>query len=1121
MRRTIPLFFFILSLHAVSAQQIIRTPADKLPIICYAEHVDKITARREAPESFLRARSSGARIKSSTIEVEYFGFTPEAQASFAEAVAIWESLITSPVPIRVAAVWSNLPAGVLGAAGPGYWISNFKGAPNLNVYYPGALAEKLAGSEQGSPEDYEIIAQFNSSADWYFPATGFPAAGQHDFITVVLHELGHGLGFTSTYEMQGSFGSLGSFTEGIPFPFDLAIETGVGQNLFQAFNSPSGGLGTALTSEDLFFVDGILALDARLYAPDTFDDGSSISHLDAGTYPQGTPNALMRPFVNSQEVNHDPGPIVNSIFAQMGWVTTYINHDHLEDREDVTQPIEIRAVVRSDGTPGYTFAPESVTVSFVFNSGKPTRAKMLPSGNPDEYVFTIPGPNQAAVLYYSIDVKDNLNRMLRSPGFQYFPDSFVPDRGPVEARYMVAIGPDLTGPEIVHTPKAYLSYQDEELTIEVEIKESSGLASVALEYQLNNEPQTLTAFDFVSEKQDFFEGFTVYTYRKVVPFTAGSLVDGDVFHYRITATDQALAANAATTPTTGMYSVPVKGLVPAQPYYVNSFDTPTDDFIGENFSITTPAGFDNPAIHSDHPYEEAGEGNQLNFTYQLRIPILVNEIGTLSFDEIVIVEPGEDGATFGSEDFYDYVVVEVQKVGDTDWEPLAAGYDARDYQPWLSKYQAEQNGDKSLFRRRTLSLLSRFEPADEISIRFRLYSDPFASGWGWAIDNLRIQTDEGLPLIQHNHVDFLKEGETTLNIPVNVSDDLMLKQITLTYQVNEGSSDEELVELSGTNAIVDFSLDPTGLTDGDVIHYSYTLLDSADNVTHLPATGAFDVAVLSFEEEVDSYTTDFNTANDDFAGNFFQQSRPSGFTNDLITIGPSYPSGFGYEDRSDFTYTFKKKVVVDAENPTLQFDEIAIVEPHASGVAFGTEAFKDYVIVEASKDGGSTWIQLLDGYDATTNGQWQQAYNNGASGLPGYFVERTINLLDNGEIQNGDKIVIRFRLYSDAATTGWGWAIDNLNIQHLVTGAEQLPDASLRLFPNPAVSKTTTLHWQGWRPTSVQVTNVLGQPVRQYDSVSLQDESVVISLEDQPEGVFLIRASDGRSQVIRKLVVGK
>jgi len=46
-----------------------------------------------------------------------------------------------------------------------------------------------------------------------------------------------------------------------------------------------------------------------------------------------------------------------------------------------------------------------------------------------------------------------------------------------------------------------------------------------------------------------------------------------------------------------------------------------------------------------------------------------------------------------------------------------------------------------MFVRKSIRLLENgnFSAGDTILIRFRLFSDPFANGWGWIIDNLRIQ----------------------------------------------------------------------------------------------------------------------------------------------------------------------------------------------------------------------------------------------------------------------------------------------------------------------------------------------------------------------------------------------
>jgi hypothetical protein len=50
---------------------------------------------------------------------------------------------------------------------------------------------------------------------------------------------------------------------------------------------------------------------------------------------------------------------------------------------------------------------------------------------------------------------------------------------------------------------------------------------------------------------------------------------------------------------------------------------------------------------------------------------------------------------------------------------------------------------------REINLLENgnFKVNDTILIQFRLYSDPYAHGWGWTIDNLRIQTPVSSPAV--------------------------------------------------------------------------------------------------------------------------------------------------------------------------------------------------------------------------------------------------------------------------------------------------------------------------------------------------------------------------------------
>ncbi|WP_133271540.1 T9SS type A sorting domain-containing protein [Hymenobacter radiodurans] len=170
--------------------------------------------------------------------------------------------------------------------------------------------------------------------------------------------------------------------------------------------------------------------------------------------------------------------------------------------------------------------------------------------------------------------------------------------------------------------------------------------------------------------------------------------------------------------------------------------------MGNGFSIAQPTGFNDLAIHSVHPYPDADN----TLIYQLLTPIIVEADpakSTITFDEVVLVEPGTDGAPFPSVEFFDYVVVEGSKDGGQTWNPVADGYDSRDKEEWLAVYNStidgEQNstavGTQALFLPRAMNLRDNgyFLAGDVVRLRFRLFADPGAHGWGWAIDNLRIQ----------------------------------------------------------------------------------------------------------------------------------------------------------------------------------------------------------------------------------------------------------------------------------------------------------------------------------------------------------------------------------------------
>jgi hypothetical protein len=119
----------------------------------------------------------------------------------------------------------------------------------------------------------------------------------------------------------------------------------------------------------------------------------------------------------------------------------------------------------------------------------------------------------------------------------------------------------------------------------------------------------------------------------------------------------------------------------------------------------------------------------------------------ISYMEAVLVEPGEDGSVFGSTSFYDYVIVEGSGNFGKTWFRLLDGYDSRYMNSWEKAYNSSINGENSTYVGKESMLLkhtifpktsSEISAGDALMVRFRLFSDPLANGWGWVIEDLHI-----------------------------------------------------------------------------------------------------------------------------------------------------------------------------------------------------------------------------------------------------------------------------------------------------------------------------------------------------------------------------------------------
>lgn len=145
---------------------------------------------------------------------------------FQHAANIWGGILSSNVTIQVRAQFNpqtcSATSAVLGSAGPLTLHRDFASAPLGGHWYHQALANKLATADQ-SGANPDISATFNSSIDsgcfgpglvWYYGTDGNEGANI-ELLPVVLHELGHGLGFSTS-----TSGSTGAYNGGFPHVWD-------------------------------------------------------------------------------------------------------------------------------------------------------------------------------------------------------------------------------------------------------------------------------------------------------------------------------------------------------------------------------------------------------------------------------------------------------------------------------------------------------------------------------------------------------------------------------------------------------------------------------------------------------------------------------------------------------------------------------------------------------------------------------------------------------------------------------------------------------------------------------------------------------------------------------------
>jgi hypothetical protein len=240
-------------------------------------------------------------------------WTATQKSDINSAIDEWDRVIENAPArqIKMHVFWSSFDGTILGGSSSALFSGTSNGEQTI---FTGS--ERAWRENNSSATTWDTYIRYDTDAGglaWNFGSDA-PAANTIDFRSVITHEIGHSLGWMSSYSTTTDKFGLGGY--GLA-TYDKFLVDSAGN---KPLNDGTGTPGDFNQLDNPVYFDGAAATNlygglVPIYAPDPYEQGSSLSHLDTGTFP----DAVMSHLIAVGNERRTLSNLEISMMDDMGW----------------------------------------------------------------------------------------------------------------------------------------------------------------------------------------------------------------------------------------------------------------------------------------------------------------------------------------------------------------------------------------------------------------------------------------------------------------------------------------------------------------------------------------------------------------------------------------------------------------------------------------------------------------------------------------------------------------------------------------------------------------------------------------------------------------------------------